>query len=318
VSEPWHDINDPGAFFKPEPEPADNTRVAYKTDSVAESKKEPQPAEVRLSEGKFLQPEDCRNFNDKCKVQVKVEYLRETSLKKITFSLFCTYNGKTEQMKPDKEGFEKNGIAEAEFQLFYPENYKRGDKADYFFKVEHRRGEKIIESEELTLPIEKFLEVTITYSENTSKIPGKADQILKDILSDAGITSVIITSTTRSPSDQARIMYSNIETYGVDPQKELYAASGNEVIDIYSSLKKEGKTPDEIKNGMEQKIITIGPSKVSAHCADISKKCVFDIAPSSVPADKKMKFEDAVGKNKKVIKFLKPPGDPAYHIEIDL
>jgi murein DD-endopeptidase MepM/ murein hydrolase activator NlpD len=149
---PWHEINDPGKFFKPKPTPADNTRVADKTDPVAEPKKEPPPTEVKLSEGKFLQPDGGLKFNDKCKVQVNVEYLRETSIKKITFSLFCTNNGKTEEMKPDKDGFEKNGIAEAEFQLFYPEDYKQGDKADFFIKASHRRGEKVIESKKLTLP----------------------------------------------------------------------------------------------------------------------------------------------------------------------
>jgi hypothetical protein len=148
----WHSINDPGNFFKPKPAPADNTRVAYKTDPISAPKKEPTPNEVRLSEGTFLPPDGGLKFNDKCKIQVKVEYLRETSLKKITFSLFCIYNGKTEEMKPDKEGFEKDGIAETEFQLFYPEDYKQGDKADFFFKASHLRGEKVVESEKLTVP----------------------------------------------------------------------------------------------------------------------------------------------------------------------
>ena len=154
MPDPWHNINDPGNFSKPKPAPADNTRVAYKTDPVPDPKKEPPPTEVKLSEGKFLQPDGGLKFNDKCKVQVNVEYLRETSIKKITFSLFCNYNGTTEEMKPDKEGFEKNGVADAEFQLFYPKDYKQGDKADFFFKASHRRGEKVIQSEKLTLPKE--------------------------------------------------------------------------------------------------------------------------------------------------------------------
>jgi hypothetical protein len=172
MSEPWHGINDPGYYFKPKPAPADNTRVAYKTDPVAEPKKEPPPTEVKLSNGKFLPPNGGLNFNDKCKVQVKVEYLRETSLKKITFSLFCTYNGKTEAMKPDKEGFEKDGIAEAEFELFYPEDYKLGNKADFYFKASHRRGEKIIDSEKLTLPIQTKTGWIpfITFSNEYSKV----------------------------------------------------------------------------------------------------------------------------------------------------
>jgi hypothetical protein len=150
----WHGINDPGYYFKPKskPAPADNTRVSYKTDPVPDPPKEPTPIEARLSEPKFLPPSGGLKFNDKCKAQVKVEYLRKTMMAKITFCLFCTYNGKTEEMIPDKEGFEKKGIADVEFTLFFPENYKEGDKADFFFKASHRRGEKVVESEKLTIP----------------------------------------------------------------------------------------------------------------------------------------------------------------------
>jgi hypothetical protein len=172
MPELWRDINDPGFFYKPNPAPADNTRVTYKTDPVPEPKKEPPPIEVKLSEGKFLPPSGGLKFNDKCKARVKVEYLRETSLKKITFNLFCTYNDNTEQMKPDKEGFENNGVAEAEFQLFYPEDYKQGDKADFFFKASHRRGEKVIDSEKLTVPTQTKTGwiPLITFSNEYSKV----------------------------------------------------------------------------------------------------------------------------------------------------
>jgi hypothetical protein len=152
MPESWHDINDPGYFFKPQPEPADNTRIACKTDSAPEPK-QPAQTEVRLSGGKFVPPDAGLKFNDKCKIQVKVEYLLETSLKRIMFSLFCNYNGATEQMKPDKEGFEEDGIAEAEFTLYYPEGYRHGDTAEYFFKASHRRGERVVESGKLTLPM---------------------------------------------------------------------------------------------------------------------------------------------------------------------
>jgi hypothetical protein len=41
---------------------------------------------------------------------------------------------------------------------------------------------------------------------------------------------------------------------------------------------------------------------------------VFDVAPSSIrdrPA-----FEEAVGGERRVAKFLVPPSDPGYHLEI--
>jgi hypothetical protein len=315
MPDPWHGINDPGYWIKPQAAPSDNTRVAV-TDSDTKPKEKAGPV-ATLSDAKFVPPQAGVKFNDKCPVQVSVKYKEKSSQTRVTFKLFCNYNSKKQDLNKKVDANESNGIAKAELQLFYPEGYETGS-VEYFFTAEHCRGDKVVESDKLALPSKKSLEVTIKYSDNANKIPTKAEDILKEILKEATIDSVILTSTTRSPADQARIMYSNLETYGVDQQKELYAASGDEVIDVYASLKKAGKTPDEIKSGMEQKIIAIGPQKVSAHCADTSKKCVFDVAPSSVPADKKLKFEDAVNKNSNVKKFLKPPGDPAFHIEIDL
>ena len=43
---------------------------------------------------------------------------------------------------------------------------------------------------------------------------------------------------------------------------------------------------------------------------------VVDIAPSSINLALRKKFEQEVAKDPRVSKFLTPPGDPAYHIEI--
>ncbi len=152
MSEPYQDIHS-YYFIKPKAAPADNTRVKYKTDPVPEPPKEPTPIEARLSDAKFLPPKDGVTFNGKCKAQVKIEYLRHTIMTKITFCLYSTYKGKTEIMKPDKFGNEKDGIAETEFTIFYPDNYTQGDTVEYFFKASHRRGEKEISSEKLTMPM---------------------------------------------------------------------------------------------------------------------------------------------------------------------
>jgi hypothetical protein len=139
-------------------------------------------------------------------------------------------------------------------------------------------------------------------------------QVLEDILQAAGISSALISSTARTPTDQARVMFNNILATGVAAQKKLYAAAGDAVIDEYVKAKKAGKTPNEIKAAMEAKIISLGPTKVSHHAADPNVLCVFDVAPSSIV--KKAEFEKAVTKDKRVSKFLKPPLDPGYHLEI--
>lgn len=165
---------------------------------------------------------------------------------------------------------------------------------------------------------EKEFQCTINYAGDITKIPKKAEDILKEILQKSEINSVTITSTTRSPADQARIMYSNLEKYGVDHQKKLYSSNGDKVIDEYSELKAAGKSVVEIKKGMENKIVEIGPQKISKHCADPNRRCVFDIAPSSIPDKKKDDFVNAIKGNVNVDKYFIPPGDPAFHLEIPL
>lgn len=139
-------------------------------------------------------------------------------------------------------------------------------------------------------------------------------QVLEDILIAAKLGGALISSTARTPSEQARVMFNNIEATSVAAQKKLYAAAGDAVIDEYVAAKKAKKTPVEIKAAMEAKIIAIGPTKISHHAADPNVLCVFDVAPSSVT--NKSAFEKAVRADKRVSKFLTPPLDPGYHLEI--
>jgi len=152
---------------------------------------------------------------------------------------------------------------------------------------------------------------------NKAVVSERSIEVLSDILANAGLGECIITSTSRTPADQARVMFDNIVKHGVAAQKALYAAAGDKVIDVYSSSKKAGKNATQIKAAMEKEIIKIGPGKVSRHCADPAVLNVVDIAPSSIL--NKQAFEDAVDsaiEHGKVSKFIMPPTDPAYHLEI--
>ena len=65
-------------------------------------------------------------------------------------------------------------------------------------------------------------------------------KVFEDILQAAGLSSALITSTARTPADQARVMYNNIVATSVAKQKLLYAAAGDAVIDEYVKAKKAG------------------------------------------------------------------------------
>lgn len=149
-----------------------------------------------------------------------------------------------------------------------------------------------------------------------AKVSPYSVNVIRDIMSACGVPRVIITSTARTPEEQARIMFENIERHGVDHQKQLYGNYGDRVIDHYSALKQSGKSRSEIIAGMTAKIYLLGPGKVSRHVGDPSKLNVVDIAPSSIEVPRRAAFEEAVRNDTRVSGFLLPPGDPAYHLEI--
>jgi hypothetical protein len=90
-------------------------------------------------------------------------------------------------------------------------------------------------------------------------------------------------------------------------------AAGNKAIDAYEAT--AARPPAEQLAAMEAAIRSVGPEKVSRHCADPAKLGVIDIAPSSLvdgPA-----FFRAAQADPGVAKVLGPQqSDPAYHLEI--
>jgi len=164
-------------------------------------------------------------------------------------------------------------------------------------------------------------EPVITFGPNARKdaVAASSLAILSDILKAAGLTKATITSTARSADDQARAMYQNLISVGVDAQRALYGPNGGLVIDTFEQLEAEGKSPKEVQDGMRDRINEIGPSKVSRHCGDFHVLNVFDVGPGSLGGKKaRTAFaraaEAEVGK--RVSKFIPSPKDPGEHLEI--
>ena len=161
--------------------------------------------------------------------------------------------------------------------------------------------------------------VTFGPDAKSSDVSGYSLTVLKDIMKKIGVKSAIVSSTARDSTNQARVMYENLigtgPTQGEKKQRALYKEPGNEVIDVYSELKKQKKSREEIIGAMKKKIEELGPTKVSKHASDPKVYNVFDIAPSSI--SKREAFEAAVGKDQRVTVFITPKqSDPGYHFEI--
>jgi hypothetical protein len=140
--------------------------------------------------------------------------------------------------------------------------------------------------------------------------------VLRDVCRIAGIEWILISSTERTPDDQARVMYFNCAKYGASSQYRLYGPFGDRVVDVYQGGRSEGWGEKKIIQAMADCIRQVGPSKVSRHCADPRVLNVVDIAPYTIPDAKAALFVEAVRNDKRVTKLLTPPKDPAFHLEV--
>jgi hypothetical protein len=143
-------------------------------------------------------------------------------------------------------------------------------------------------------------------------LPAPAANVLMEILAAAGLVTARVTSVTRTPAEQARVMYENCKALGAAHNKTLYGAVGDQVVQVYADNERDAR--DAVIALMLAKILEVGPPSVSMHCSETHY--VFDVAPSSIPVDSRPRFVNAIRAHPAVSKLIAPPVDPAYHLEI--
>lgn len=134
----------------------------------------------------------------------------------------------------------------------------------------------------------------------------------------ANEAAVTITSTFRTPSEQAKIMYDNIISDGITSAYNLYSSCGDKVVDVYVSEKRKGYSASQIIADMKAKIDELGPQNVTHHCSNSTDSAyVFDVGRRSVSNESQ--FMDCViarlGDDVDI--FFYPPKDKAFHLEIN-
>ncbi|GEM_PF-2878107 len=174
-------------------------------------------------------------------------------------------------------------------------------------------------------------DVQISYGANANAASVSAGMIdvIKDGLRAAGQPTCTITSTARTPADQARAMFNNLVNSAnpiatnVTNQLALYAAPGDAVINVFSS-QTTGMTYSQIiaasatiQASMVTEINAQGPQNVSRHCADPAAASVIDIGVSSFNADNGQLFRASV--TPRVTRFIdETTSNSCYHIELNL
>lgn len=143
-------------------------------------------------------------------------------------------------------------------------------------------------------------------------LPAPAAKVLEEILVAAGLATAQVTSGTRTPAEQARVMYENCEAHGVAHGLKLYGAAGDQVVQVFAANRTRPR--DVVIALMLAKIRDVGPTNVSMHISETHY--VFDVAPSSIPIASQPDFVRAIHAHPAVSRLIAPPVDPAYHLEI--
>ncbi len=165
-------------------------------------------------------------------------------------------------------------------------------------------------------------DVRITFGPNANAgaVSAGMTDIVKDGLRAAGASTGTITSTLRSPADQARAMFNNALNTGAQAQLALYGAAGDAVIQVYIQ-QTAGLTPAQIaanaatiRAAMEAEIIAQGPENVSRHCGDPAVRTVVDVSYNSFNGNNRPLFRTAVAG--RVSRLIDEPNNNCFHLEL--
>lgn len=154
-------------------------------------------------------------------------------------------------------------------------------------------------------------------------------KIIQLALARAGLDKAVITSTIRTPNQQAEIMYRNAKKNFAD-QKTLYGSNGDKVLDVFKA--NSSKSKDEVVRLMVEEIERLGDlgKRVSRHCVTKAnyRKCnIIDIGLNStlsVNKNKKSVYElgrifKELAKEGLINRYIDETkkSNRCWHIEID-
>ncbi len=172
-------------------------------------------------------------------------------------------------------------------------------------------------------------DVSINFGANANAAVVSSAMIdaIKDALRAAGQTVATITSSARTPEDQARAMFinlvnpSNSVAQNVSNQLGLYASPGDSVINSFVS-ETQGQTREQIignqasvRAAMVAEINAQGCENVSRHCSGIGSASVVDVGASAFNGSNAPLFVNAI--RNRVSRFINETNtNGCYHLEL--
>lgn len=155
---------------------------------------------------------------------------------------------------------------------------------------------------------------------NLANISNKSAGVIATSMSKANVNTVNVTSTHRSPKQDAAAMYTNAaKPNGIADGHRLYGANGDKIVDTYAAARGAGLNREQTIDRMTATIIQIGPTKVSHHAFEPAVLNVIDISNSALGSQARS-FNAALLSNSEVHPMFSPytlgHRDPAFHLEI--
>jgi peptidoglycan hydrolase-like protein with peptidoglycan-binding domain len=140
------------------------------------------------------------------------------------------------------------------------------------------------------------MQTQVSYGAGVEQIVSDhSKSIIRLALQMAGMPHAVMTSTIRTPNEQAKIMYKNAKI-NLAGQYKLYGSAGDKVLKVYEKNKE--KPQDEVLRLMVAKIVELGKSniRVSKHVVTREKykqRNIIDIGVNSTKAKCGAKFNAA-------------------------
>lgn len=191
------------------------------------------------------------------------------------------------------------------------------------FTVSHDRDEPYVYKAKK--PTYSDVKVKFT-TKRTSVVSEKTKAILRELAYKNGMNQIVVTSTLRTPEEQARAMYNNISNGKVI----RYAPPGAEVTKICQEGLRKRLGRNQIIKNMVAKILEYDRKglRVSLHCVSsdsYAKMNIIDLGINSNgfnSTSRQRKFQavcEQAKKEGKISRILSPltnKGEPAFHLEI--
>ncbi|MDP9193006.1 MAG: dockerin type I repeat-containing protein [Acidobacteriota bacterium] len=173
-------------------------------------------------------------------------------------------------------------------------------------------------------------DVRISFGANAvaTAVSSAMTDVVKDGLRAAGASVGNITSTARTPADQARAMFNNLTNstntvaQNVASQRALYGAGGDTVIDTFVAQTAGMDRATMLTNratiqaAMVTTMNDIGPETVSRHVGDPAVRSVIDLGYSSFTGGNGPLFVSSA--TPRVDRLIDEPSNNCYHLEKDV